>query len=104
MSVALFEETEDFLADLIKLNNYTIEEIVGKFQQVIESDLLNSNIVSLQEDPARSSILVKILERTSFFPLKSTVMQVNKRNSYVFIQNSMNFQACKTRLLLDVKE
>ena len=81
MSAALFEETEDFLADLIQ-QLYNRERLLETFQQVIESDLS--------------------------FPFhdwkEPTLPKVNKRNSYVFIQNSMNFQACKTRLLLDVKE
>ena len=83
MSAALFEETEDFLADLIQqLCNR--ERLLETFQQVIESDL-----------------------SFPFHDWKEPTLppKVNKRNSYVFIQNSMNFQqACKTRLLLDVKE
>ena len=84
MSAALFEETEDFLADLIQ-QLYNRERLLETFQQVIESDL-------------SFPFLPAWLERTNPPP------KVNKRNSYVFIQNSMNFQACKTRLLLDVKE
>ena len=38
MSAALFEETEDFLADLIQ-QLYNRERLLETFQQVIESDL-----------------------------------------------------------------